>query len=186
MIKYFYGTMKSGKTTELIKTYDQLKRKNLNPVITKPTIDTREGKFLGWGITTSRITKDKIPTFYFANIQEVLDKILFGILLIDEVQFMNVTDIEKLSEIKQDVLCYGLKSDVNANLFPASAKLLAIADEIKEISMLCENKNCINKAQVHSRYINGKLDKSKVSTVIEDGIIKYRSLCFNCWKGERE
>lgn len=185
MIKFTYSVMRGGKTTELIKTFDQLQRKGERPVIAKPTTDLREGEFLGWGTTGSRITKDLKPAFYFDCIEEVFDKVSFGILLLDEVQFMTPQDIIKLTNLKQDVLCYGLKTDINANLFPASATLLAIADSVKEIPMLCENKGCKNNAQVHSRYINGKLDKSGFSTMIENGLVNYKSLCYNCWRKER-
>lgn len=186
MLVFNYGVMGGGKSTELIKTYDQLKRKNLQPVIAKPLTDVRDGEYMGWGMMSSRITKDRMPAFYFDTIQEVFDKVSFGILLLDEVQFMLEQDIEKLAKLDKTVLAYGLKTDINGNLFPASAKLLAIADEIKEIPMLCENVNCQNKAQVHSRYINGRLDKSGYSTMIETGAITYKALCYKCWGKERE
>ena len=186
MIVFNYGVMGCGKSTELVKTYDQLQRKGENVVIAKPTTDVRDGEYLGWGFTGSRITKDKKPAFYFDTIQEVFDKVSFSILLLDEVQFMLENDIMKLTDLKQDVIAYGLKSDINAKLFPASAKLLAIADSVKEIPALCENKGCKNKAQVHSRYINNRLDKSGISTMIENGIVNYKSLCINSWKKERE
>lgn len=187
MIKTFtYSTMGGGKTTDLIKTYDQLKRKGENPVIAKPATDFREGEFLGWGITGSRITKDKKPAFYFDSIKEVFDKVSFGILLLDEVQFMTPQDIEKLSKVDEEVHAYGLKTDINGNLFPASAKLLAIAETIREIPMLCECIGCQNKAVIHSRYIGGKLDKTGISTMIDTGAVTYKSLCLNCWQKERE
>ena len=186
MLKYTYSIMGGGKTTELIKTYHQLKKKGLNPVVAKPNLDNREGDFNGWGFTSSRIIKETIPAFYFDTIQDVFNKIAFGILLIDEVQFMLPDDIMRLTDIKKDVLTYGLKTDVNGNLFPAIAKLMAIADTIEEIPMLCENGNCKNKAVAHSRYINGKIDKSSKSVVIENGYITYKSLCLDCWKKEME
>lgn len=36
------------------------------------------------------------------------------------------------------VLCYGLKTDVNGNLFEGSRGLLAWADDIKEIEQICD------------------------------------------------
>lgn len=185
MLKYIYACMSAGKTTELLKTYDQFVRKGLCPVIAKPNVDDREGKVYGWGTTASKIITRPIPAYYFQNIDEV-KKLEFGVLLLDEVQFMNPNEVVKLTEFKTDVYAYGLKTDVNANLFPASAKILAIADEIREISMLCQNPDCKNKAVVHSRYIDGKIDKSGKSVVIEKGQISYKSLCFDCWKKERD
>ena len=36
---FYYGVMGSGKTTELIKTYEIYKRKGLDPVVIKPIIE---------------------------------------------------------------------------------------------------------------------------------------------------
>lgn len=177
--------MGCGKTTDLIKTYTQLKLKGLKPVVAKPNLDDREGDFNGWGFTSSRITKESVPTFYFDTIKDVIDKIAFGVLLIDEVQFMLPNDIKTLTDIKQDVLTYGLKTDINGNLFPAIKKLLAVADTIVEIPMLCDNEGCLNKAVAHRRYIDGKLDKSPNPVMIEQGKITYKALCMNCWKKAR-
>ena len=70
---FYYGVMGSGKTTELIKTYEIYKRKGLDPVVIKPSIDNREGTFFGWGITTSRLLKYKsIPAYYFKNLKKNL------------------------------------------------------------------------------------------------------------------
>lgn len=187
MLKTFtYATMGAGKTTELIKTYDQLKRRGDNVIIAKPIIDTREGDYHGWGLTGSRITKEQKSAFYFDNIQEVFDKVTFSILLLDEVQFMNPKDVDKLVRIEQEVHAYGLKTDVNAKLFPAVSEFLAKAETIKEIPMLCENKGCLNRAVAHSRYINGKLDNSGLTQVVESGNVTYKSLCMACWNKERE
>ena len=87
MIKFYYGTMGAGKTTELIKTYDIYKRKGLEPVILKPAIDTREGKQEGWGITTSRITKESVPCYYYNDILDIY-KLQNKSILVDECQFM--------------------------------------------------------------------------------------------------
>ena len=184
MLKFVYSTMGGGKTTDLIKTYIQLQRKQLKPLLAKPKIDTREGNFDGWGFTTSRITSTQVPAFYFSNISQLFN-MDYGILLLDEVQFCNPEDIVKLTDLQKDIIAYGLKTDVNGNLFPASAKLLALADEIREIPMMCDNIGCKNKAVLHSRYINGKVDTSKDAVAIEGGNITYKSLCLSCWKKER-
>ena len=185
MLKYTYGTMGCGKTTDLIKTYLQLKVKDMKPVVAKPNLDDREGEFNGWGFTASRITTEAVPAFYFDTIKDIIDKVAFGVLLIDEVQFMLPNDIQTLTDIKTDVLTYGLKTDINGNLFPAISKLLAVADTIVEIPMLCENENCVNKAVAHRRYIDGKLDISTNPVMIETGKISYKSLCMDCWKKAR-
>lgn len=192
-LKFYYSTMFAGKTTDCIKTYDIYKRKGLNPVVIKPAIDDREGKFNGWGITTSRITRESIPAFYFTNLK---DDLLYNIsmdktkaILVDEAQFLAKEDILVLSKLTDqnniDVICYGLKTDVNGNLFPGAAALLALVDESKEIDNICQMDNCTNKAQLHLRFIDGKVDKSGKSVAIEKGNITYKAVCRKCWNKER-
>lgn len=186
MLKYVYACMNAGKTAEVIKEYNLLKKKGLRPVIAKPDIDTREGVQKGWGFTKSRLINDKVPAYYFKDIDEVLNNLDFGILLIDEVQFMTEKDIVKLIDAPTDVVLYGLKTDANATLFPASAKLLAIADEVREIPMLCEEDGCMNRAQVHSRYIDGKLDTVGEGICPESSQVTYKSHCVKCWRDARK
>lgn len=184
-LKFYYGVMGAGKTTELIKTYDIYKRKGLDPVVIKPIIDDREGSQKGWGTTSSRLIKNPIPAYYFENAKDEIWKLDYGVILVDEAQFISREDILFLTDIvekqKIDVIAYGLKTDVNGNLFKGAADLLVFADEIKELETICENPNCQNKASMHLRYIDGELDKSGNSVAIEKGNITYKSVCRPCW-----
>lgn len=185
MIKFYYGTMGAGKTTELIKTFEIYDRKGLNPVIIKPAIDTREGNFHGWGFTQSRITKKKVPAFYYTDIREI-EQFKNKTILVDEAQFCKKEDVLFLSNLSDqnniNLLAYGLKTDINGNLFEGSITWLAIAEEIKELENLCEVNGCMNKAIMHKRFINGKPDKSSASVVINTDNISYLAVCRKHWK----
>lgn len=189
-LKFYYGVMGAGKTTELIKTYDIYKRKGLNPVVIKPKIDDREGKQSGWGTTSSRLIKDPIPAYYFENIKDEIWKLDYGIILVDEAQFISRDDALFLTDIvekqKIDIIAYGLKTDVNGNLFKGAADLLVLADETKELETICETPNCQNKASMHLRYINGQLDNSGEAVAIEKGDVTYKSVCRSCWNNARK
>lgn len=189
-LKFYYGVMGAGKTTELIKTYDIYKRKGLDPVVIKPIIDDREGVQKGWGTTSSRLIKNPIPAYYFENAKNEIWKLDYGVILVDEAQFISREDILFLTDIvekqKIDVIAYGLKTDVNGNLFKGAADLLVFADETKELETICENPNCQNKASMHLRYIDGELDKSGNSVAIEKGNVTYKSVCRPCWNNVRK
>lgn len=189
-LKFYYGVMGAGKTTELIKTYDIYKRKGLDPVVIKPIIDDREGSQKGWGTTSSRLIKNPIPAYYFESAKDEIWKLDYGVILVDEAQFISREDILFLTDIvekqKIDVIAYGLKTDVNGNLFKGAADLLVFADETKELETICENPNCQNKASMHLRYIDGELDKSGNSVAIEKGNITYKSVCRPCWNNVRK
>lgn len=186
MLKFYYGVMGAGKTTELIKTYEIYKRKGMKPVVIKPSLDNREGEQSGWGITSSRLTKDSVPAYYFKNLQDELPKLNYDVLLVDEAQFLSNDDVLFLSEVTDrkniDVLSYGLKTDINGNLFSGAASLLAISDETKELEYICDTPLCQEKATMHLRYVDGKIDIGGNTIAIEKGDITYKSVCRKCWK----
>ena len=186
MLKFYYGVMGAGKTTELIKTYEIYKRKGMKPVVIKPCLDNREGEQSGWGTTSSRLTRDSVPAYYFKNLQDELPKLDYDILLVDEAQFLSNDDVIFLSEVTDrkgiDVLSYGLKTDINGNLFGGAASLLAISDETRELEYICDTPLCQEKAVMHLRYVDGKIDIGGNSIAIEKGDITYKSVCRKCWK----
>jgi len=64
------------------------------------------------------------------------------VVIVDEVQFISQEQVLSLARVVDElnipVLCYGLRSDFRGELFPGSAKLLAIADELSEIKAMCQ------------------------------------------------
>ncbi len=101
----------------------------------------------------------------------------YDAVIIDEAQFMTEEQVEFMSDIVDvyniPVLCYGLRADFQNNLFPGSAKLLAIADNIQEIKTVCW---CGKKATCNARYNeNGII---RVGKQVELGANdKYVALC---------
>ncbi len=71
----------------------------------------------------------------------------------DEVQFATKNQIDALSDIvdflEVPVVCYGLRTDFQNNLFPGSERLIAIADTIQEIKTVCW---CGRKATANARF----------------------------------
>ncbi|MEM9939228.1 MAG: thymidine kinase [Pseudomonadota bacterium] len=102
--------------------------------------------------------------------------------LVDEAQFLTQDQVWQLSDIsdrlKIPVLCYGLRTDFQGQLFEGSAALLAIADSLKEAKTLC---HCGRKATMTARLDEeGKI----VTDGAQVGIAKnvYVSLCREHWK----
>jgi thymidine kinase len=189
-LKFYYGTMGAGKTTEALKTYEIYRRKGLKPLIVKPTFDDREGTFKGWGLIKSKLIPDVRPCYYVDNVMEQLynkQPYPFGVLIVDEVQFLKPADIISLSSIVDykdvDVICYGLKTDCRGKLFEGSAQLLAIADETKELDNLCDICGKPG-ANMHLRYTNDEIDFEPESIKVEKGNVKYKSVCRKCFTKE--
>lgn len=186
-LKFFYGTMGSGKSTELIKTCDIYERKGIQTAIIKPTTDDRNGKQNGWGTIQSRLINISKKAYYFDNIiEEVTNGLKFDMLFVDEAQFLHRQDIQELvnyvDKYNIDVYCYGLKTDINGNLFAGTRELLVYADECIELKNLCQYERCNKPANFHLRYIDGCLDTSQQPICIEKGNITYMSVCRKHWQ----
>jgi len=77
------------------------------------------------------------------------------------------------------VMCYGLRTDFQGELFPGSARLLAVADVLKEIKTVC---HCGRKAIMVIRLgADGKAIKEGAQIEI-GGNEKYISLCRAHWR----
>ena len=187
-LTFNYGCMGSGKTTRMLTQFDLYKRRRKKPLIIKPCIDTRETgeeKFVGWGVTKSRITRNEEPVYYFDTLNDVITHLEYGVLFVDEAQFLTREEVVELArnvDINNiDVFCFGLKTDVNGNLFEGAKHLFALADEFVEFESLCEIDGCNNKATCHVRFINGEPDYSGKSVAIEQGDVTYKSVCRKHW-----
>lgn len=183
-LKFYYSVMNAGKTTQLLQADNIYKRKGYKTLIIKPSVDDREGECNGWGTIESRLIKENTPCLYVDEVNpESLTELEPDIIFVDEAQFFSKKDIYNLSEIVDKnnipVLCYGLKTDVNGNLFEGSKALLALADDIKEIEQICD---CGEKATIHLRYVDNELEKNGSSVAIEKGKVTYASVCRKCWK----
>lgn len=188
IVKFYYGAMGSGKTTKMLSMFDTYKRRKKKPIIIKPCLDDRDGKFMGWGVTKSRILTVESPTYYFQDLKKELLELDFKCLFVDEVQFLNREDILFLCDIADsrdiNVFCFGLRTSVLGELFEGSKHLFALADEFEHIETLCEMEGCDGKAVAHIRYINGEREKSKEDFAIETGDITYKSVCRKCWMNQ--
>jgi thymidine kinase len=102
---------------------------------------------------------------------------------IDEAQFLSRDQVWQLARAVDDlgvpVMCYGLRVDFQGNLFPGSAALLALADEMREVRTIC---HCGKKATMVVR----QDDQGRVLTdgdqVQIGGNETYVSLCRRHWR----
>ena len=114
----------------------------------------------------NRLTKEKISCIF-----------------IDEAQFLTKKQVWELSDVveilKIPVMCYGLRTDFQGNLFEGSASLLAIADELKEIKTIC---HCGKKATMVVRKSANDKPIKDGSQIQIGGNDLYESLCRVHWR----
>ena len=119
------------------------RERDMNTVVYTAAIDDR----FGVGKVTSRIgiSQDaflfRSETNLFDEINEHLKKEKVHCVLVDEAQFLSKQQVYQLSDVvdklKIPVLCYGLRTDFQAELFEGSKYLLAWADQLEELKTIC-------------------------------------------------
>ena len=147
---YYYGAMGSSKTANALMAEYNYAERGQKVILAKTNIDTRDGTHM----IRSRIGLQK-ECVLLSDVCAMADDEIrkYNCVIVDEIQFATKEQIDYLARIVDDldvpVICYGLRSDFQLNLFEGSARLLAIADVIKEVKTVCW---CGKKATCNARY----------------------------------
>lgn len=189
---YYYGAMGCSKTANALMMRFQYETNNRKVWLIKPSIDNRDDiitKNEHKAIIKSRVglQAEAYAIGLDENIVETYSKFEadfydVDVIICDECQFLSpqqVIQLKQLSESKNLLIyCYGLRTDFRTDLFPGSAKLFALADEIVQLESICE---CGRPAIVNARFINGKVTIEGDQVEI-GGDDKYKALCWKCWQ----
>ncbi len=185
---YFqYSTMNAGKSTVLLQAAHNYSERGMKPYLMTAKLDNRAGK----GKIESRIgINEKSEVFshgenLFLKLQKKLELTSIDCVFIDEAQFLTKEQVWQLAravdDLKVPIMCFGLRVDFRGELFPGSATLLAISDEMREVRTIC---HCGKKATMVVR----KDHSGKVITAGEQiqigGNETYVSLCRRHWREE--
>ena len=185
---YFqYSTMNAGKSTVLLQASHNYRERGMETYLLTARFDDRAGQ----GRIASRIgIGEDADTFdgstdMYALIQARKAKGEFACVFIDEAQFLTKDQVWQLARAVDDlgvpIMCYGLRVDFRGELFPGSAALLALADEMREVRTIC---HCGKKAtMVVRRNADGKTMKDGAQVQI-GGNETYVSLCRKHWREE--
>ncbi len=141
---YFnYSSMNAGKTTVLLQSAHNYRERGMTPLLFTPKLDDRYGE--GW--IKSRIGLQARATIFTAeeDLFEITRSQLgdhnIHCVLVDEAQFLTRDQVYQLSEVVDrlniPVLCFGLRTDFQGELFEGSKYLLAWADQLTEIKTIC-------------------------------------------------
>ncbi|MEE2929098.1 MAG: thymidine kinase [Pseudomonadota bacterium] len=80
-------------------------------------------------------------TDLFAAIERQNAEVPLSAIFFDEAQFLTKAQVWQLARVgdrlKLPILCYGLRTDFQGELFEGSAALLAIADDLREARTIC-------------------------------------------------
>jgi thymidine kinase len=151
---FYYASMNAGKSTTLLQADFNYRERGMETMLWTAALDDRYGA----GQITSRIGllaeahKFDPESDLWAAVNDEHRRRPLACVLIDEAQFLSKEQVFALARLADEadipVLCYGLRTDFAADLFPGSAALLGIADALVELKAVCE---CGRKATMNLR-----------------------------------
>lgn len=155
-LEFRFGTVASGKSTHLLvaihayKTHDKH-----NVMLITSGVDTRNGRGVVWSRVPGLQRHADVVLKSGDDLPDV-DPDVTSCVFVDECQFLCPAQIEQLWFIstRVPVICYGLRTDYMGELFPASAKLMALADNLVKIESICHY--CGEPAMYNLKLNNGK------------------------------
>jgi thymidine kinase len=151
---FYYAAMNAGKSTTLLQADFNYRERGMETMLWTAALDDRAGE----GRIASRLDigaeahSFDAGTDLFGAVGAELTRRPLHCILVDEAQFLTEAQVLQLcrlaDELDLPVLCYGLRTDFQGQLFPGSAGLLALADALVELKAVCE---CGRKATMNLR-----------------------------------
>ena len=142
---YFsYAAMNAGKSTILLQAAHNYEERGMRTRLYTSSLYVEDGI----GKISSRIGVEVPANLYdrqlniFDDIQSANEEKKVDCVFVDEAQFLTEDQVWQLARVADKlgipVMCFGLRTDFQGNLFEGSARLLAIADILREVRTICE------------------------------------------------
>ncbi len=178
---FVYSTMNAGKSTLLLQASYNYRERGMDTYLLTARLDERAGR----GKLASRIGLSAPADLFDSEID--LHARLRGrdvaCVFVDEAQFLSAEQVRQLARAADDfdvpVMCYGLRVDFRGELFPGSAALLALADNLREARTIC---HCGRKATMVARLDADGRPMTSGDQVQIGGNETYVSLCRQHWR----
>ena len=148
---FYYASMNAGKSSTLLQADFNYRERGMRTMLWTARLDTRSE-----GMVRSRIGLEADAHLYEPGTDlwaEVTGRDpVPDCVLVDEAQFLTKEQAWQLARLADEagipVVCYGLRTDFQGELFPGSAALLGIADKLVELKGVC---HCGRKATMNLR-----------------------------------
>ena len=177
---FYYSAMNAGKSTSLLQSSYNYRERGMNTLVMTASIDDRYGV----GKVASRIGIETDAQVFTSDdnlvemVREALKSQPLHCILIDESQFLSKEQVRQLTYVVDmmdiPVLCYGLKTDFQGELFSGSQYLLAWADKLVELKTIC---HCGRKANMVVRLDGEGKPMKEGEQVAIGGNESYESVC---------
>ncbi|MDZ4274732.1 MAG: thymidine kinase, partial [Erythrobacter sp.] len=150
---FYYASMNAGKSSHLLQADFNYRERGMRTMLWTAALDSRSA-----GMVRSRIGLESAAqrfhpnTDLWAEVAAAHAATPLDCVLVDEAQFLDPKQVWQLARLADEagvpVLCYGLRTDFQGELFPGSAVLLGIADALVELKAVC---HCGRKATMNLR-----------------------------------
>ena len=184
-LHFNYSTMNAGKSTILLQASHNYVERGMATYLLTARLDHRAGE----GRIASRIGIGAPADTYgpaddlHAMIRNRLRLGPCACAFVDEAQFLVPAQVWQLARAVDDlgvpVMAYGLRVDFRGGLFPGSATLLALADEMREVRTVC---HCGRRATMVARRDASGRALTEGAQVEVGGNERYESLCRLHWR----
>jgi thymidine kinase len=172
--------MNAGKSTALLQSNHNYSESNLKTLlfIPKDLGDKSDGKIISRiGLEADAIIVDNEYNFF--NEIEKLNHKDVSCIFVDEAQFLSKEQVQSLGKVADElsipVMCYGIRTDFQGQLFDGSKELLAIADNLKELKTICSM--CEKKATMVVRLNQAGEVVLEGEKIVIGGNDIYKTLC---------
>jgi len=182
---FYYASMNAGKSTNLLQADFNYRERGMATMLWTAALDRRSGEHaiesrIGLGAGAQRFHADTDLVAEIAEAHRAGSAIgqPLACVLVDEAQFLTPAQAWQLARVADElgipVLCYGLRTDFQGELFPGAAVLLGIADQLVELKGVC---HCGHKATMNLRVgSDGAAVREGAQTEI-GGNDRYVALC---------
>jgi len=177
---FYYSSMNAGKSTTLLQSSFNYQERGMQTLLLTVAFDDR----FGVGKIASRIGLEAPAVLFDGNtdlralIGQKLDEGRIDCVLVDEAQFLTKDQVWQLSDVADKlgvpVLCYGIRTDFQGQLFEGSKWLLAWADKLSELKTIC---HCGRKAGMVLRVDENGNTVREGAQVEIGGNDRYVSVC---------
>lgn len=179
-----YGTMAAGKSTLALQLAWQLRAAGTNVALW--SFGDRSGEAL----VTSRIgiSAPAVAVGGHDELEAALADLLSAdvrVLVVDEAQFATAAQIDRLADLVDThavtVHCFALASDFRTEVFPGTARLFALADNVSELP-LATYCWCGARGRCNARIQDGTMVRDGAQLVLgdtaeDDEKVRYQVLC---------
>lgn len=190
MVKFFYGPMDCGKSTLALQLDHNHSRQGRRGLLLTRLDRSHQGRI------TSRmgITRPALEVHDSMDIADVVrgawaNGRRVDYLIVDEAQFFTPEQIDQLAQladdVQVDVYAFGIATDFRGRMFPGSARLFELADEVLplQVEVLCW---CGAAGRFNARVVEGQVAREGEQVVVADtatGVdlaadqVRYQVLC---------